>query len=153
MTDPLTFDSATARHALPLLFPGQTQKEFYLNEAHALIDALLHCAVEDVAQAPPPAPQDGACWLVGEAPAGAWADQAGKLACRQLGNWLFISPRDGLTVLNGASGQIMRFAQGGWAAPVAPIPPAGGTTIDSELRIAFSTLLGALSAAGIFATP
>lgn len=153
MSDPLTFDSATVRHALPLLFPGQGQKEFYVNEAHALIDALLHCAVEDVANAPPATPEDGACWLVGGAPAGAWTGQAGKLACRQLGNWLFLPPREGLTVLNSANGQVMRFVGGAWAAPTAPAAPVGGTVIDSELRAAFTALLGQLAMAGIFATP
>lgn len=153
MSDPLIFDSATPRHSLPVLFPGQVQKEFYVNEAHAMIDALLHCAVEEIADMPPTAPEDGTCWLVGSAPIGAWAGQAGKLACRQLGNWLFIPPREGLTVLNSATGQIMRFVVGGWRAPTAPTPPAGGSTVDSELRAAFATLLGALAGAGIFATP
>lgn len=106
-----------------------------------------------MADAPPTAPEDGACWLVGSAPTGAWADEAGKLACRQLGNWLFLAPRKGLTLLNGANGQIMRFVGGSWAEPAAPTAPAGGTTIDSELRTAFAALLGALAAAGIFATP
>lgn len=153
MSDPLTFDSATPRHSLPLLFPGQAQKEFYVNEAHALIDALLHCAVEDVADAPPFAPEDGVCWLVGSAPTGAWADQPGKLACRQLGNWLFLPPREGLTVLNSANGQIFRFLGGSWMAPAAPDAPTGGTVIDTELRAAFTALLEALAGAGIFATP
>jgi hypothetical protein len=153
MSDPLTFDSVTARHALPLLFPGQAQKEFYVNEAHAAIDALLHCAVEGVANTPPATPEEGTCWLVGSLPTGAWADAAGKLACRQLGNWLFLSPRAGFSVLNGANGQVMRFVGGGWSAPAAPAAPAGGATIDSEMRSAFAALLNALADAGIFATP
>jgi hypothetical protein len=138
MSDPLTFDSATPRHALPLLFPGQAQKEFYVNEAHALIDALLHCAVEGVANAPPTVPDDGACWLIGAMPTGAWAGQAGNLACRQLGNWLVLTPREGLACFNRATGQVMRFV--------------GGTTIDTEMRTAFTALTNALAVAGIFAT-
>lgn len=149
MSDPLFFDSTTPRYALPLLFSGQSQKEFYVNEAHALTDALLHCAVEGVADTPPSSPADGACWLVGTAPTGAWSGQAGKLACRQLGNWLFIPPRDGLSVLNRANGQVLRY-RGGWIAPAIPVPPTGGTVIDSELRTAFGILLEALVGAGIF---
>jgi hypothetical protein len=152
MSDPLTFDSATPRHALPLLFPGQAQKEFYVNEAHALIDALLHCAVEGVANAPPTVPDDGACWLIGAMPTGAWAGQAGNLACRQLGNWLVLTPREGLACFNRATGQVMRFVGGSWAAPTVPTAPVGGTTIDTEMRTAFTALTNALAVAGIFAT-
>jgi hypothetical protein len=107
--------------------------------------------VTAVTNAPPAAPEDGACWLVGEAPVGAWAGQAGKLACRQVGNWLFLAPREGLSVLNSANGQVMRFVGGAWAAPTAPAAPVGGTVVDSELRAAFAALLGKLATAGIFA--
>ncbi|MFT4027601.1 MAG: DUF2793 domain-containing protein [Novosphingobium sp.] len=152
MSDPLTFDSATPRYALPLIFAGQAQKEFYVNEAHALTDALLHGAIEGIADTPPATPADGACWLVGPAPGGDWADHAGELACRQLGNWLFVAPRDGLSMLNRADGQIMRY-RGGWVAPAAPAEPVGGATVDSEMRTAFAALLAALTAAGIFPAP
>lgn len=152
MTDPLVFVSTTPRYSLPLLFSGQAAKEFYVNEAHAIADALLHCAVEDVAETPPASPEDGACWLIGPAPTGDWTDHAGKIACRQLGSWLFVEPRDGLAVLNRASGQILRF-HGDWVAPIAPMAPSGGTTIDSEVRAALADLYAALIAAGIFAAP
>lgn len=149
MSDPLSFDSATPRYALPLLFAGQAQKEFYVNEAHALADALLHCAVEGIADTPPATPADGTCWLVGPAPDGAWTGQAGKLACRQLGNWLFVAPRDGLAVLNRADGQVIRYLDG-WSTPAAPALPTGGATVDAELRAAFAALLDALADAHIF---
>lgn len=152
MTDPLSFASATPRFGLPLLFSGQAEKEFYVNEAHALADALLHCAVEDVTDTPPATPDEGQCWLTGPAPGGEWAGQAGKIACRQLGNWLFVDPRDGLALLNRATGQTLRF-HGGWIAPAAPAMPSAGTTVDSEVRAALADLLGALTEAGIFAAP
>lgn len=65
MSDPFLFDSTTPRFGLPLLFAGQAQKEAFVNEAHALADALIHCAVEGEATAPPGAPVDGTSWLVG----------------------------------------------------------------------------------------
>jgi hypothetical protein len=149
MSEPLTFDSATSRFALPLLFVGQAQKEFYVNEAHVLTDALLHCAIEGVADAPPADPADGSCWLVGSDPTGTWAGRAGELACRQLGNWLFVAPRDGLAALNRTTGQIIRYA-GGWLAPAAPSVPTGGAMPDAELRSAFAELIAALIDAGVF---
>lgn len=152
MTDPLAFVSATPRYGLPLLFSGQASKEFYVNEAHAIADALLHCAVEDLAETPPASPGDGECWLVGAVPTGAWVGQAGKIACRQLGQWLFLDPRDGLAVVNRATGQILRF-RGGWIVPSLPSLPSGGATMDSECRSALANLVDALIEAGIFAAP
>lgn len=149
MPDPMTFDSTSPRYALPLLFAGQAQKEAFVNEAHALTDALLHCAIEGQAAAPPVTPVEGTNWLVGTAPAGAWTGQAGKIACRQSGNWLFVAPRDGMRLLDKASGQERRYA-GGWLAPFAPVAPSGGSIVDTEARAAIAALIAALRTAGVF---
>ena len=127
---------------------GQAQKEFFVNEAHALTDALLHCAIEGVANAPPASPAEGAAWLVGTAPTGDWSGQAGKLACRQGGGWLFVAPRDGLRVLNRATGQDMRFS-GAWKVPTRPAAPSGGAVIDAEARASLAAILTALESAGM----
>jgi len=149
MSDPISFESASPRFGLPMLFAGQAQKEFFVNEAHALVDALLHGAIEGVAPVPPATPVEGTSWLVDSAPSGAWAGQAGRIASRQGGNWLFTTPRDGMRLLNRTNGQDMRFS-GGWQSPARPGEPTGGTTVDSEARVAIGQLLAALCAAGIF---
>lgn len=149
MTDPIAFDSTTPRWNLPFLFAGQAQKEAFVNEAHALVDALLHPTVEGEADAPPADPQDGDCWLVGPAPTGDWSDRAGLLACRQQGVWLFAAPRDGMRLFDRAAGH-MRFYNGGWFAPTAPAAPSGGVVIDAESRAAISLLIDRLREAGIF---
>lgn len=147
MPDPL-FDSRTPRFELPLLFPGQTQKEGYLNEIAARLDALMFLAVEGEAASPPAAPLDGQAWLIGVAPTGDWAGQSGRIAIRQGGNWLFATPVDGLRLLNRESGQEWRYAAG-WRVPNRPALPSGGTTVDAEARTAIAGIITALSAAGI----
>lgn len=150
MSDPITFASATPRFAIPFLFAGQSQKEFFVNEAHALVDALLHAAVEGQADAPPSAPGDGECWLVGETPTGAWTGHAGALASFQAGGWIFAAPRDGLRLLDRSDGQEVRY-HGGWQRPATPAMPTGGATVDAEARTAITELVEALIASGILA--
>lgn len=147
MPDPL-FESRTARLDFPLLFAGQTQKEGFVNEMAARIDALLHGAIESELAAPPASPLDGQCWLVATGATGDWLGQSGRIAARQGGNWLFFDPRDGMKLLDRSSGQEIRF-HGSWQIAARPTAPSGGTTIDSEARNAIAALLGALTTAGI----
>jgi hypothetical protein len=149
MTDPLFFTSTSPRWALPMLFAGQAQKEFTVNEAHALADLLLHPAVSGEASTPPATPADGECWIVGADATGEWAGRDGALAGRQAGAWLFATPRDGLRVLDVATGQQVLYA-GGWRRAAAPEAPAGGTTVDSEARAGIAALVAALINCGIF---
>ena len=149
MSDSLTFDSATPRFGLPLLFVGQVQKEAYVNEAHALTDAIQHCAVNGELDTPPASVTEGDCWLVGASATGAWSGHTGKIASLQGGNWLFITPRDGMRVLDRSTGQDRRF-HGSWHRPAAPQSPNGGATIDVEARTAIAALVESLRHAGIF---
>ena len=147
MPDPI-FDSRTVRFELPLLFAGQAQKESFVNETTARIDALLHGAIEAEQAAPPATPADGQAWLVGAGASGAWLGQVGKIAARQAGNWLFVTPRDGIKLLNRSSGQEMRYS-GGWKIATRPALPSGGAVIDAETRLTITAILAALTTAGI----
>lgn len=149
MSDPFLFDIASPRFGLPLLFPGQAQKETFVNEAHALADALLHPAIEGEAAAPPPTPADGRSWLVSASATGDWAGHDGKLACRQAGNWLFVSPRDGMRLLDRSTGQERRFF-GTWKIADEAVEPTGGSIVDAEARVAILQLIVALKVAGIY---
>ena len=151
MSDPITFDTATPRFHLPLLFAGQAQKEFFVNEGRHLTDALLHCAIESQTAVPPSTPSDGQAWLVAAGASGVWTGQAGNLACRQSGQWLFIAPRDGMRIVNKTSGQDMRWLSGSWITPAVPAAPTDGATIDSQARAAITELVQKLRDAGIFA--
>lgn len=152
MTDPYAFTSTTPRLKLPNLFVAQAQKEISVNESFARLDALLHAAVEGEANDPPVTPIDGDCWLVGSVPTGDWAGQAGMIACRQAGNWLFAQPVEGMNVFDKAAGQSARY-DSGWQRAAAVTSPTGGTTEDSEARAAITELIAALQLSGILATP
>jgi hypothetical protein len=130
-------------------YAGQSQKEVFVNEAHALTDALIHCAIEGTAASPPTTPVEGTNWLVAASPTGGFSGQAGKIACRQAGNWLFVLPRDGMRLLDKSTGQEIRYS-GGWLSAAAPALPAGGTVIDAQARDAISSLIAALRTAGVF---
>lgn len=148
MTTALTLVSTTPRYDLPLLYAAQAQKEVVANEAFALTDALLHCAIEGSSATPPTSPVNGANWLVATGATGAWAGQDGKLACLQNGNWVFVAPRDGMQVLNRTNGQLQHYF-GSWKAPSLPANPSGGSIVDDVARTAIISLIAALQAAGI----
>lgn len=148
MTDIFTFASTTPRLGLPNLFTGQAQKEFTVNEALALIDALLHAAIDGEAAAPPSEPREGECWLVGSAPTGDWTGQPGQIACRQSGTWLFAAPVEGMTVYDRSAGQLIRFRDG-WIRTASVAVPSGGEVVDVEARTAIGELIDNLNTLGI----
>lgn len=149
MPDPVSFTSASPRYALPLLFAGQAQKEFHVNEAHAIIDLLLHPAIAGEAGDPPVSPEEGECWLVSDTATGAWADHAADIACWSAGDWLFAKPRNGLRLLDSASGQMRLYRAGAWTFSSPLELPTGGSTVDEEARAAIGELIAALADAGI----
>ncbi len=149
MPDPLVPIDHAPRHALPLLYPGQAQKEAFLNEALARIDALLFPVVEDRRAAPPPDPAEGQGWLVATNAEGAWAGQAEAIAIHTMGDWLFLQPCDGMRVWDRAAAGL-RFYDVQWSSPAVAPAPAGGDTVDIEARAAIAAITGQLRNAGIF---
>jgi len=148
MSDPLTFDNTSPRFGLPFLYSGQAQKEFYVNEALAIADALLHCAIEGTSATAPTSPVDGENWVVASGATGDWAGHEGSVACRQSGDWLFVMPRDGMRIFDRSSGQSWLYSSG-WQVPSAISAPTGGTTVDSEARTVITALIAGLRKAGI----
>jgi hypothetical protein len=161
----------TARLALPFIAPGQAQKELFHNEALARIDAAVQASVVAAGlDTPPDSAIAGQCWIVGDAPAGAWAGQAGALAAWTDGGWRFVAPFAGLTVWLISDSLPMIHDGTGWTAGLlratslvvaglqvvgarqpAVAPATGGATIDMEARAALSGLISALVAHGLVA--
>lgn len=148
MPDPITYTSSSGRFGLPFLFAGQAQKEFYLNDALAIVDALLHPLIEGETNAPPASPANGECWLIGGTPTGDWANYADHIACWQAGVWVFVQARDGLRIFDKALQQ-ERFFLGQWKLATTITDPSGGSVVDSEARSAIGDLIDTLVTNGL----
>lgn len=160
----------TARHLLPFIFPGQAFKEVTHNEGLIRLDAIVQCAVEDVAAAEAAGAADGMAWVVGAAPTGAWAQHPGEIAVRADGGWTFVTPSPGFVAWNKATKAHMVYDGSAWVTDGWPagglriggkqvvgpqragIPaPSGGTTADAEARAAIGQILLTLRAHGLIA--
>ena len=150
MTDPVAFTSATPNYSLPFLFAGQAQKEFFVNQAHTRMDALVHTAIVGRSASSPASSNDGDSWLVDSSPTGEWAGFEGHIATRVGAEWSFIQPRAGMRVFDQHSGQMLLF-DGAWQSADAPAQPQNGTTIDVEARQAITEIISELRNLGIFA--
>lgn len=150
MSDPVVYQSSSARFGLPFLFAAQSQREFFVNEALARIDLLLHVSIQGERSDPPSTPVEGEVWLVGPEPQGAWAGNAGRLAGYTAGDWTFVAPVPGMRVWDETAGQTVFYAGGLWTRAATPAAPVGGAVVDSEARMAIVNLIASLRAAGIF---
>lgn len=103
---------------LPYLAPAQAQKHVTVNESLAELDALVHCAVRGVfVDAPPAGAVEGDRYLVGSAPTGAWAGEAGAIAAWRQGGWTFSAPRPGWRIYDLAGDALLVLGSAGtWAA-------------------------------------
>lgn len=162
----------TARFALPFLAPGQFQKELQVNEALQCIDLLMCALVEGVpADDPPASPLVGQTYLVGDAPTGSWAGNAGAIAGFTDGGWRFVAPPDGAQVLDRTTGETIVRRSGAWESGVVRareiqvdgikvlggqqasiMAPSGGSIVDPEARTAISAIIASLRAHGLIAS-
>jgi hypothetical protein len=88
----------SARLGLPLLVPGQAQKELFHNEALQALDVIIHGVVQgsSLINEPPASPQIGETYLVGATPVAAWQGYPNHVACWTEGGWRFRAPFQGL---------------------------------------------------------
>lgn len=161
--------TATPRFALPLIAPGQAQKEAFHNEALTGIDAAIHPCVEGGALVTPPSdPELGQSWLVATGATGGWAGADDSLACWTAGGWRFVAPVPGMTAWDAAAGQWVHWSGSAWINDSWPVSaltiggnqlvgarqpdvpsPSGGTTIDAEARVAVDLVIATLKSHGL----
>lgn len=148
MAETVDFASSTKRFSLPYLYSGQSRKEFFVNEAFTILDFLLHSIVQGEESAPPTSATQGESWIVAENATGDWHGCDGRLACLSPGGWLYIEPREGMTVHDRSTGQCRIFFEG-WQKTLMVQEPIGGLTVDTEARAAVNSLVAALQVLGI----
>lgn len=149
MTEPVSFPSATPRHALPMLFTAQAQKEITVNESLLAADVLLQPVVEGIATTPPASPVRGQCWIVGNAATGAFSGHDSQIAAWSDSGWRFFAPMPGARVHDQGLGA-ERFYIGTWQRSVAPATPTGGTVVDTQARSAIAAIIQLLTTSGTF---
>ena len=116
----------TPNLSLPFIQGAQAQKHVTHNEALEVLDTLVQLAVErSDLSAPPAAPGEGQAFIVGPAPTGDWAGQAGRVASFRGGGWVFLAPRPGWLAWDRDAGDIRVWRGGSWQAlpgggPAAP---------------------------------
>lgn len=130
------------------MLAGQAQKEFFVNEAFARIDMLMHPVVMGERAAPPMDPLPGDAYLVGRAATGDWAEHENELAGWDGSQWTYVLPTREMRVFDLSEGMYRRYHDV-WQSCPAPIPPSGGTTVDTEARAAIDRLVEMLRFAGI----
>jgi Protein of unknown function (DUF2793) len=160
------------RLALPLIAPGQAQKEMMHNEALARLDIMVQPVVQAIAPSAIPAnPQPGQCWIVGNGATGVWAGHDGALAAWTGGGWRFVEAFEGMTVWSLADALLAIRSETSWTIgqvnsrqirvenvrvltvrQPAIATPAGGTTVDGESRATIANILAALRTHGLIAT-
>jgi hypothetical protein len=161
--------TTTDRLKLPYLAVAQAQKEMTHNEALALLDVAVQPTVQSIGPSTVPvAPIAGQCWIVGTAPTGDWAGQAGALAAWTTGGWRYIEPFEGMTIWSIADGVTARRSGSTWVVgqvtatkisiggqqvigarhPAIP-NPVGGTVVDLQARAAVATVLEMLASHGL----
>lgn len=109
--------SQTPNLHLPYLDANQNQKTVTHNAALTALDVLVNCQVQSAAlTAPPGAPADGQCWIVGSAATGAWAGHDLNIAAWQDGAWAFYPPTRGMLVYDGDTGTLLVWSGAAWPA-------------------------------------
>jgi Protein of unknown function (DUF2793) len=113
--------SDTVNLGITYLEAAQAQKHVTVNGALSRLDGLVQLAViSRVMAAPPATPNDGDRYLLPASPTGVWAGQAGKIALRLEGIWVFATPREGWTLWVNDEDVLLTFNGTTWVAGGVP---------------------------------
>jgi hypothetical protein len=140
----------TAQLELPLLAPSQAQKHVTVNEALARLDAVAQLRVaSSTLSSPPAAADEGAGYLVAAGASGDWAGQAGRIAVRSNGGWVFLAPRAGWRAWDEARGGQLLHDGTGWVADAVVASANGAGTTWRVLEFDHVVVPGASNATAV----
>jgi len=127
--------------ALPVLVPNQAQPYVTHNAALRRLDILVQLSVIAFgAETPPALPEEGDLYALGAAPVADWAGQAGRLAARIDGSWLFLAPQAGWRAWDRETGVLRVWDGTEWIRPLADLDNVSGlgigTAADAVNRLA-----------------
>lgn len=101
--------------SLPYLQPSQAQKDVTHNEALQMLDLLVQMSVQSFeATSPPALPVAGETHVLGAAPTGDWAGQAGMVASWNGTAWLFFAAQEGWRAWNPVDEELRVLHNGSW---------------------------------------
>lgn len=144
------FPATTPQLGLPLLFAGQSQKEFFINQSLAALDGLLQRSINGSLSTPPPSAEEGDCFRIAGPATDAWQGREGQLALRLGGDWHYVSPAQGSLIYDRAIGQYLHLGDE-WHAASVPQAATGGIIIDAEARALLAQVIDALGKLGLVA--
>ena len=138
----------TPNLGLPYIMAAQSQKHVTHNEAIRALDAMVQLAVLDRdLSAPPVSPAEGARYIVGSSPTGAWSGHAGKVAAYQDGAWMLYAPVEGwiawiadedvAVVWDGATWSALTTGGGGGSGSFTTLA-INGATADTTNRLSLN---------------
>lgn len=144
----------TPRMLLPLLAPAQAQKHVTVNEALARIDALTHLVLGSISvSVPPVSAHDGMLYAVPEGAADEWAGQAGRLALRLGGGWVFVPPQRGWRAFVQDVGNSALWDGEVWRLGAMTLSPQGAALALQSLQFDLPITAGASVESGVLIPP
>ena len=131
------------------MLAGQAQKEFFLNHALSMVDAILSGSVVETVGTPPANPSQGSSYRIDSPASGEWSGREDQIAIWLSEAWQFVEPSDGMRLFDQSAGRMLHYGSG-WKSLDEPTAPSGGSTVDNEARAAISEIIEGLKMIGLF---
>jgi len=107
----------TQRIALPELTADPQAAFARINQTFTQLDALIDIyAIDIYVNSPPPAPNPGDIYIIGDSPSGAWSDHADAIAYCVASSWTFYDTFNGLHAFVASNNTLYVYTSSRWAA-------------------------------------